>query len=182
MTAPAPAADVPAAMSFTARAGRRADAAAIAAIYNQGIDDRVATFETEHRDADAIGTWFDAGHPLVVVEDAGGDIVSYAAAFPYRARPCYDGVREFSVYVRRDARGTGCGRAALAGLIEAARVNGAWKLLSRIFPENTASLALCHSLGFREVGTYTRHGKLDGRWRDTVIVEILIDEEGEPRG
>ncbi|WP_417769125.1 arsinothricin resistance N-acetyltransferase ArsN1 family A [Stappia sp.] len=169
-------------MPFTARAGRRADAAAVAAIYNQGIDDRVATFETEHRDADTVGAWFDAGHPLVVVEDAGGGIVSYAVAFPYSARPCYDGVREFSVYVRRDARGKGCGRLALAGLIETARMNGAWKLLSRIFPENTASLALCRSLGFREVGIHIRHGKLDGRWRDTVIVEKLIDEEGEPRG
>lgn len=182
MTASAPAADAMAATPFTLRAARPADAAAIAAIYNQGIDDRVATFETEHRDADAIAAWFKAGHPLVVVEDTSGSIVSYAVAFPYRTRPCYEGVREFSVYVRRDARGTGCGRAALAGLIEAARMGGAWKLLSRIFPENTASLALCRSLGFREVGTYTRHGKLDGRWRDTVIVEKLIDEEGKPCG
>ncbi len=164
------------------RAGRRDDAAAIAEIYNQGIDDRVATFETAHRDAAAIEAWFDAGYPTVVAEVADGRVDAYAVAFPYRSRPCYDGVREFSVYVRREARGTGCGRLALAGLIEAARAAGAWKLLSRIFPENTASLALCRRLGFREVGTYLRHGRLDGRWRDTVIVEKLIDEEGESRG
>jgi phosphinothricin acetyltransferase len=87
-------------------------------------------------------------------------------------------VREFSVYVARDARGKGYGRAVLVELIGAARARGDWKLLSRVFPENQASLRLLQSLGFRRVGTYVRHAKLDGVWRDVVIVEKLIDDRG----
>ena len=72
--------------------------------------------------------------------------------------------------------GRGVGRATLAAQIEACEAHGCWKLLSRIFPENDGSLALCRSLGFREVGTYRRHGKLDGEWRDCVIVELLLGD------
>jgi phosphinothricin acetyltransferase len=93
-------------------------------------------------------------------------------------RECYAGVREFSVYVARDARGKGFGRAVLIELIQAARVRGDWKLLSRVFPENQTSLRLLQSLGFRRVGTYVRHAKLDGVWRDVVIVEKLLDDRG----
>ncbi|NRG19889.1 N-acetyltransferase family protein [Rhizobiales bacterium] len=157
------------------RRGKRGDAGRIAEIYNQGIDDRLATFETEHRTAGDIEAWFDANLPLAAVERE-GEVIAYAVAHPYRSRPCYAGVREFSVYVAREARGTGAGKAALEGLIELSKADGAWKLLSRIFPENTASLALCRKLGFRVVGTYERHGKLDGKWRDCVIVEKLIDD------
>lgn len=151
-----------------------ADAEAIAEIYNQGIDDRLATFETEHRSTEAVRAWFDQPGPILV-SLFGSEVVAYAAAFPYRSRDCYSGVREFSVYARRDVRGAGYGKIALAALIDAARQQGAWKLLSRIFPENLASRALCRSLGFREVGVYQRHGKLDGSWRDTVIVELLLE-------
>jgi L-amino acid N-acyltransferase YncA len=78
--------------------------------------------------------------------------------------------------VRRDARRQGAGRVALVGLLDAAREAGFWKLVSRVFVENTASRALIQSVGFREVGTYLKHGKLDGVWRDVVIVEYLISE------
>ncbi|MBA5779249.1 N-acetyltransferase [Stappia sp. F7233] len=167
--------DHPAPSGLSPRAGRRGDAAAIAEIYNQGIDDRIATFETEHRGAEAIEAWFDARYPLAVVEDA-GKVVAYAVAHPYRARQAYAGVREFSVYAARAHRGRGAGRLAVLALIELARADGAWKLLSRIFPENVASRALCARLGFREVGTYERHGRLNGEWRDCVIVEKLLVE------
>lgn len=152
-----------------------ADAARIAEIYNQGIDDRIATFETEHRSAADIATWFAAGTPVMVVVD-GARVLGYAAAFGYRPRPCYDGVKEFSVYVAREARGRGVGPLAVRALIEAVRPSGAWKLTSRVFPENRASLAMLAGLGFREVGTYRNHGKLDGEWRDCVIVEYLIED------
>ena len=79
-----------------------------------------------------------------------------------------------SVYVTRPHRGTGAGGVALAALIDAATKAGFWKLVSRIFPENTTSLALMARSGFREVGIYQRHGRLDGQWRDCIIVERLL--------
>ena len=163
-------------MSPRTRAARREDATAIARIYNEGIEDRLATFETEPRTEANIGEWLEDGIPLVVAEDDDG-VVAWAAAHPYRpARDAYRGIGEFSVYVARDRRGLGAGRAALSALIEEVESRGYWKLLSRVFPENEASLALARSLGFREVGVYRRHGRLDGVWRDVVIVERLLGE------
>jgi phosphinothricin acetyltransferase len=151
-----------------------ADASAIAAIYNQGIEDRVATYETRLRTEDEVRAWFDEVHPIVVVEEE-GRIVAFAATSRYRPqRECYAGIAETSVYVARDCRGRGAGKIALQALIEAAAQAGFWKLLSRIFPENTASRALVRSLGFREVGTYQKHARLDGVWRDVVLVERLL--------
>lgn len=160
-------------MIRTARAARLSDAAAIAVIYNQGIVDRIATFETEPRTAEQIADWFDGRHPIVVVEHQ-GIVVAFASSSSYRNRDCYAGIAEFSVYVARQQRGSGAGRVAMAALVEAATSAGFWKLVSRVFPENVASLALMRRMGFREVGTYRRHGKLDGQWRDCVVVERLL--------
>jgi L-amino acid N-acyltransferase YncA len=157
----------------TARPAQPADGAAIARIYNQGIEDRTATFETRFRTSEDIDAWFDGRHPIVVVE-SGHSIIAFAATFTYRPRDCYNGVAEFSVYVDRQYRGMSAGRAAMQSLIESAIAAGFWKLLSRVFPENEASLKLLKSLGFREVGVYKRHGQLDGRWRDVVIIERLL--------
>ena len=161
---------------MTGRFVRRAtprDAARIAAIYNDGIGERIATFETEPRTAEQILLWFEQAYPVFVAGEA-GKVEAYAAAFPYRARDCYRGVREFSVYVARDGRGKGHGREALQALIDHGGTEGWWKLLSRVFPENEASRKLCAALGFREVGIYEKHGQLDGVWRDVVIVEKLL--------
>jgi L-amino acid N-acyltransferase YncA len=155
------------------------DAAAIAAIYNEGIADRIATFETEPRTQDQIAMQLkDKGDrfPTVVVENH-GRIVAWASAGVYRNRPAYAGVAEHSVYVARDARGTGAGRAALEALCRVYSERGFWKIVSRIFPENTASLKLHERCGFRVVGVYQRHGKLEGVWRDCVIVERMLDEK-----
>ena len=160
-------------MTATSRAGDLSDAAAIAAIYNEGIDDRVATFETRHRTLQDIAAWFGTRYPVVVVEDA-GRVVGFASASEYRHRDCYAGIAEFSVYVAREGRGRGAGRAAMEALIREAERAGIWKLVSRVFPENTASLRLLRSVGFRDVGTYEKHARLDGVWRDVVIVERLI--------
>jgi len=163
---------------FRIRPAEVADAAAVAEIYNQGILERAATFETEPRSpaelAQRIGE-DPKRFPIVVAED-GARLLGWASIGPYRPRACYAGVGEFSVYIDRTARGRGVGRALLAALIAEARQRGYWKLLSRIFTFNTASLALCRSLGFREVGTYEKHGCLEGRWLDVVIVERLIPE------
>ncbi len=149
------------------------DAVAIASIYNDGIQDRIATFETRLRSAEDIRQWFDQIHPIVVAEDE-GQVVAFASTSTYRPRPCYDGIAEFSVYVAREARGKRAGRAVMDALLDAAQQAGFWKLVSRVFVENAASRALLRSIGFREVGVYEKHAKLDGLWRDVVIVERLL--------
>lgn len=153
-----------------------ADAPAIAAIYNEGIRDRVATFETRERTPEDVRGWLGVqGHP-VLVADVDGSIQGWVAASAYRSRECYAGIAEFSVYVARAARGRGVGDALLESFIPACEGTGLWKLISRIFPENQASLALCRRHGFREVGIYERHARLDGVWRDVVIVERLLGD------
>jgi L-amino acid N-acyltransferase YncA len=156
-----------------ARAATRTDAAPITAIYNQGIEERIATFETRLRTRDEIDSWFDGRHPIAVVE-CNARVIAFAATAMYRPRVCYRGIAEVSVYVDRQFRGQGAGRLALAKLIKLAEAAGFWKLLSRIFSENHGSRALIASLGFREVGLYEKHGCLDGVWRDVIIVERLI--------
>jgi L-amino acid N-acyltransferase YncA len=162
--------------AFSVRPARREDAPAIVEIYNQGIEDRVATFETEPRSVADIEPWFAQAYAFVAVVDGAGEVAGYAVAHPYADRCCYRGIGEFSVYVRRSHRGRGVGQVAMTALIEAARENGLWKLLSRVFPENRASLSLMARMGFRDLGVHEKHGKLDGVWRDTVIVERLIPE------
>ncbi len=158
---------------ITTRRATPVDAGAIARIYNEGIEDGIATFETRPRTAEDVARWFDGVHPVVVAED-GGQIVGFASTSSYRPRECYAKIAEFSVYVARDHRGRGVGRRALEALIEESAVAGLHKLVSRIFPENVASRAACRSVGFREVGIYTAHGELDGVWKDCVIVERII--------
>ena len=169
---------MPAKSGTTTRLARDADAEAIVQIYNQGIEERIATFETEPRTAEELRAQLaEKGdtYPTIVVE-RDGRVVAWASAGPYRSRPCYAGVAEHSVYVDRAARGTGAGRAALEGLCRTYEELGFWKLVSRIFPENAPSLRLHERCGFRAVGVYRRHGKLDGAWRDCVIVEKLLGE------
>jgi len=162
-----------------------ADARRIAEIYNQGIAERGATFETAPRTAAEMARRLErpeeaaaaaaARHPTLVVEQE-GVVAGWAAIGEYRPRRCYDGIGEFSIYLDRAARGRGLGRLLLEALIREAARLGYWKLVSRIFPFNTASLALCRACGFRVVGTYEKHARLDGRWLDVVIVERLIPE------
>ena len=155
-----------------------ADAASIARIYNEGIEDRIATFETRLRTAEDVEGWFDDRHPIVVAAED-GVVVGFASTSTYRPRDAYAGVAEFGVYVARSGRGKGLGRALMSALADAAASRGFWKLVSRVFVENAASRALLASVGFREVGVYRRHGKLEGQWRDVVIVERLIGEGAE---
>ena len=162
-------------MPFTARHATPADAAAICRIYNEGIQDRVGTFETRERTEADIRGWFNGRHPIVVIEENGA-VVAFASTSSYRPRECYAGIADFSVYVARPVRGRGAGRVAMHALIDAARDAGFWKLLSRVFVDNHASRGLLHDVGFREVGIYERHANLDGQWRDVVIVERLIRE------
>jgi L-amino acid N-acyltransferase YncA len=149
------------------------DANAIAGIYNEGIEDRIATFEVRARTADDVRSWLAGDHPVVVVEEV-GEILAWAAASAYSPRACYAGVAEVSVYVARRARGRGLGRVALEALAARASALGFHKLTGKIFAENVASLALVRAAGFREVGVHERHARLDGEWKDVVVVERLL--------
>jgi L-amino acid N-acyltransferase YncA/glycerol uptake facilitator-like aquaporin len=167
----------PTADRLTTRLATVDDAAAVAAIYNEGIADGVATFETEPRTTEQIAALLaDRGgqFPTVVVE-RDGRVIAWAGAGPYRNRPAYSGVAEHSVYVARAARGTGAGRAVLDALCRTYSERGFWKIVSRIFSENTTSLMLHERCGFRVVGVYRRHGRRNGAWHDCVIVERLLD-------
>jgi phosphinothricin acetyltransferase len=141
-----------------------------------------ATFETAPRtEGDVLG-WFSAPvpvteagrpihHPFLITEKRDERVVGWIRASAYRARPCYAGIGDFSVYVEAEARGRRVGDTLMAAFLPACHEAGLWKVLSRIFPDNAASLALCARHGFRVVGTYEAHAKLDGSWRDVVIVE-----------
>jgi phosphinothricin acetyltransferase len=149
----------------TVRRARPGDAAAITRIYNQGFEDRVATFQTIPRnvaDVEQLLHERDGRYPTVVVE-LDGEVVAWASAGMYHSPPWYQPIAEHSVYVDRGHRGTGVGRMALQALCDEGERLGLLKLVSRIFPENVASRALHRKIGFREVGVYRRHGEAGRR-------------------
>ena len=142
---------------------------AVKAIYAAGIAGGDATFETET----PMWAEWDAqhleGHRLVALE--GGQIVGWAALARVSGRDCYAGVVEDSVYVAPAAQGTGVGTALLQRLVTDAELDGIWTIQSGIFPENEVSLALHRRCGFRIVGVRVSIGRLNGRWRDVVLLE-----------
>jgi L-amino acid N-acyltransferase YncA len=160
------------------RPASTADAEPIATIYNEGIAERIATFETRPRDADEVLAWLESSLPLLVaVRD--GAVVGFARVSPYSDRDIYAGVGEQGVYVAGGARGMGIGRALLEALADAAEAAGLYKLTSRIFATNEASIAAHRAAGFDVVGVQRRHGRLDGEWRDCVLMERLLGEAAE---
>jgi L-amino acid N-acyltransferase YncA len=142
---------------------------AVRAIYERGIATGDATFETAAPTWEAWDGGHLAGHRLVAVAD--GRVVGWAALSPVSERCAYAGVAEASVYVAADAAGRGVGRALLERLVAGAEAAGIWTVQAGVFPENAASLALHRRCGFRTVGVRGRLGKLDGRWRDVVLLE-----------
>jgi phosphinothricin acetyltransferase len=153
----------------------QADADAVASIYNEGIRGRGATFQTVERTPADVAPWADQRdrHPVVVAEND-GVVVGWARAGMYSDFRPYDGVGEVAIYVTAQARGTGVGRALLDGLADAARSQGHWKLLAKVFPRNEASVELFHRCGYRDVGLHLRHGELDGEWLDVLVVELSL--------
>jgi phosphinothricin acetyltransferase len=153
------------------------DAAEIARIYNQGIEDRLATFETILRDAQERAAWMAAKGPRYPVIVADGDdsaLLGWGSLNQFNPRPAYDHVVDFSVYVAREARGQGVGKALLTELETYARSNGFHKMVLAAFPFNDAGMKLYERHGFRTVGIYQEQGLLDGRWVDTIIMEKLL--------
>lgn len=164
-------------MDLITRPAEEGDLPAVAAIYNQGIEDRQATFETRLRRPEELRAWFN-GLPFVVGE-SGGRVIGFARTAPYSDRCVYSGVGEFAIYVARPARGRGAGRRILAALCEEAERRGLYKLTGRIFTTNEASLRVARDCGFREVGVQLRHGRVEGEWKDCVLVERLLGEAAQ---
>jgi len=142
---------------------------AVRAIFQAGIASGDATFET------AAPTWeaWDAAHlpehRLVARDD--GQVLAWAALAPVSDRCAYAGVAEDSIYVAPAAQGRGVGRQLLAALVASAEQGGIWTVQTGIFPENRASVRLHQACGFRLVGVRERLGRLDGRWRDVLLLE-----------
>jgi L-amino acid N-acyltransferase YncA len=145
------------------------DAAAVLAIYQAGIDEGNATFETQAPVWEQFTAARLPAHRYVAT--ARGDVAGWVAASPVSDRCVYAGVVEHSVYVHPQARGQGIGRQLLDALIASTEAAGIWTIQSGIFPENTASLALHQVAGFRIVGTRQRIGQHHGRWRDVMFIE-----------
>jgi L-amino acid N-acyltransferase YncA len=147
----------------------------VLAIYQAGIDEGDATFETTAPTWHAFDTSHLAEHRFVALDPpASGQsaaVVGWVAAVPVSERCVYAGVVEHSVYVHPGARGRGVGIALLHTLIASTEAAGVWTIQSGVFPENTASLALHERAGFRRVGTRERLGQHHGRWRDVVLLE-----------
>jgi len=148
-----------------------ADAGAVLAIYQEGLDTGQASFETEAPGWDA----FDAAklrqHRYVAVDAASGQVLGWVAVSPVSSRAVYAGVVEHSVYVGPGQRRRGVGAALLRALIESSEAAGIWTIQSGVFPENAASLRLHQEAGFRVVGVRERVGRHHGVWRDTVLIE-----------
>ena len=168
--------------SLTVRPADDGDVPAITRIYNDGIADRVATLETEQRTEDERRAWLAARgprHPVLVAE-RGDEVVGWGSLNAFSPRPAYRFVADFSVYVDRAARGSGVGGVLLAALIAEARRLGYHKLVLAAFPFNEAGMRLYRRFGFREVGVYREQGVLDGRWVDTIVMELLLDDRPPP--
>jgi L-amino acid N-acyltransferase YncA len=156
------------------------DAEAVCIIYNQGIEERIATLETELRSPDERRQWMasrDPRHPVIVAEHAGA-VVGWASLNSFNPRRAYDHVADISVYVERSWRGKGVGRLLLERLITLARQLGYHKMVLAAFPFNTGGMALYERVGFKTVGVYREQGQLDGRWVDVIVMEKLLSDPG----
>lgn len=149
-----------------------AHATAVLGIYQAGIDEGDATFETQAPSWAQFSAAHLPDHRFVAVSAAdGGRVLGWVAVSATSRRPAYAGVVEHSVYVDPGARGQGVARQLLAAVVESTEAAGIWTITAAIFPENTASAALHRAAGFRVIGTRHRIGRHHGRWRDVQLIE-----------
>lgn len=158
------------------RSARESDAAVIAVIYDEGITERQATFETDLRQAaDFVARIASDRYPLLVAE-VEGNLAGWASIGPYSERQAYAGVAELSIYVASTARGHGVGTALCERIADEAEKRGFYKLLGKVFPSNLPCVRLVSRCDFQTVGLHRRHGRLDGQWRDVLLVERLLGD------
>ena len=165
---------------ITTRPAQETDLAAILTIYNEGIEDRIATLESELKDMDYMRQWFD-GHSgryaVLVAESSSGHVVGWASLNPYSSRCAYAGVADLSVYIQRAWRGRGVGSVLLTNLEPVAYAGRFHKIVLFTFPFNEAGQRLYHKLGYRTVGTFSHQGILDGRFVDVMAMEKLLSKD-----
>ncbi|MGH9397665.1 MAG: arsinothricin resistance N-acetyltransferase ArsN1 family A [Terriglobia bacterium] len=160
------------------RPARVDDAKEIARIYNQGVQDRVATFENAYVSPEERYLWLVARpekYPVLVAE-VKHTLMGWASLAPYSPRACYSGIAELSIYIDRSLRGHGVGQELMKGMQATAREKGYHKLVGRITEANAPGRKLCEVTGWREVGVHKKHAKLANEWHDLVLVEYLIPE------
>jgi L-amino acid N-acyltransferase YncA/protein-tyrosine-phosphatase len=159
------------------RSATAVDLDAIGRIYNEGIEDRIATLDEDTKTADDMAAWWSAHqdrYAVLVAQTPGGDIIGWASLNPYSHRCAYDGVADLSVYVAREARGTGIGSLLLLALEKTAKAHGFHKIVLFTFAFNTGGQGLYRKLGYREVGTFREMGRLDGRFVDVMAMEKIL--------
>jgi phosphinothricin acetyltransferase len=164
---------------LTIRPAVEADLPAILTIYNQGIEDRVATLETVCKDAAYMAAWFhgrEPRHAVLVAETEEGTIAGWASINAYNARAAYREVGELSIYIARGQRGRGVGQRLLGALEAAGRANGFHKFVLFTFPFNGLGQGLYRKFGYREVGVFHEQGTLDGRRVDVMAMEKLLHQ------
>lgn len=164
-------------MPYSVREASLKDIQAITVIYNQGIEDRIATLESSPKKETEMIDWFskrDEAHKVLVIEDDNGTVWGWASLNTFNSRCCYSGVADISIYIERSMRGKGLGKILINALIETAKEQGFHKLVLSTFKINEAGRRLYKSAGFREVGTYINQGILDGKWVDVTIMEKLL--------
>jgi phosphinothricin acetyltransferase len=160
------------------RPARNDDAKEIARIYNQGVQDRAATFENAFVTPEERYLWLAARpdkYPVLVAE-VKHTLMGWSALYPYSPRRCYDGIAELSIYIERSLRGHGVAQELMKAMQSVAREKGFYKIVGRIMAVNAGARKLCQMTGWKEVGVHEKHGKLGGEWHDLVLVEFLIPD------
>lgn len=158
------------------RQAEESDIKSILEIYNQGIEDRVATLEESQKDYLYMQEWFanHQGRFKVVVADHDGNVVGWASLNPYSNRCAYNGVADLSVYIAREYRGKGLGKELLSEIELVAVANDFHKIVLFTFPFNQLGQGLYRKMGYREVGVFKNQGKLDGNFIDVMAMEKLL--------
>lgn len=166
-------------MDYYTRLAKLEDIPSITLIYNQGIEDRIATLETRLRAIDDMNEWFLSRgdrYKVVVITEETGTVHGWASLNVFNSRCCYSGVADISVYIKREMRGKGLGKILLNYLSQIAKDNDFHKLVLSTFDFNESGRRLYKSQGFREVGTYMNQGVLDGKFVNITIMEKLLNK------